>query len=103
MAVVVSLRSWVDVVLADVFDNDGVDEIVAIASNGLILAYEHSTPGDTTTPFVLDPGNGVGAVFDAGFGTRTLLAIDSLFIPEPTSALLMLLGSVGVFGFGRRR
>ena len=97
-------QNIVDLVLADVFDNDGVLEIVAIASGGLILAFEHDTPGDISTPFVLDPANNKGGVYNAGSGVRTLIAIDKLTspIPEPTTALLMLFGLIGVAGIRRR-
>lgn len=70
-----------DVVLADVLHDDGVDEIVVITGTGLVIALEHAVQGDTTTNFIADPMNNIGAAYDTG---RTLFAIEALEIVTST-------------------
>ena len=82
---------YVDLTIADA-DNDGVNEVVAVTNNGLIMMFGHSTPGDATSGFA----GGPIAIYQDG-GGATFHGVDSLrVIPEPASALLLLLAACGL-------
>lgn len=66
----------VELAVGDVLRGDGVDEIVVVTSGGMILALEHETPGDLSSPFALNPGSSIGAAFDTG--GRDLRAVEIL-------------------------
>ena len=67
----------VDVVVADVLRDDGIDEIVIISSDGIIVALEQDP---NTSLYVADPSQGIGAAFDTG---RVLYKMDTLPVVAP--------------------
>lgn len=89
-------QNFVDVVIADAMDDDGVNEIVAVSDSGLVFAYGHSVIGDASSAF----SSGTLGFFSGGAAYTAVTALNP--VPEPTTALLMLLASVGAVGFRRR-
>ena len=89
-------QNFVDVVIADAMDDDGVNEIVAVSDSGLVFAYGHSVIGDASSAF----SGGALGFFSGGAAYTAVTALNP--VPEPTTALLMLLASVGAVGFRRR-
>ena len=84
-----------DLVLADVLGNDGVKEIVVGTFSGLLLAYEHTTPGNGATSFGLDTINfAYGGIFDMK-GPVTAMASN---VPEPASWLIAVIALAVVGG-----
>ena len=83
-------------ILADVLGNDGALEIIVGTASGKIMAYEHSTPGDDTTGFVL----AATLNLNLGAGDYGVTDLQSVTIPEPATMTLLTLGTLGVL---RRR
>ena len=81
-------------------------------STGLILVYEHTTPGDATTDFGIDTTSfSYGALFQLGDNSLTSITIldGSLFplsavsaVPEPGSYVLALCGLIALWRVDRR-
>jgi len=80
-------QNMTDVVIADVMNNDGVNEIVAVTDSGLVFAFGPN-------------GGGALGVYNAG---NPITGVASLrVIPEPASLVLLLAAACGL-AVARRR
>jgi len=86
----------VDVVIADAMNNDGVNEIIAVTDGGLVFAFGHNVAGDAASGIA---GGALG-VYNVGNPITGVAALK--IIPEPASALLLLLAACGL-AVARRR
>ncbi len=90
-------QNMTDVVIADAMDNDGVNEIVAVTEGGFVFAFGHSVVGDAASAFA------GGALGYYSTGANPITGVAALkIIPEPTSALLLLLAACGLAAPRRR-
>ena len=71
-------QNFIDVVVADVLEDDGVDEIVAASDSGLIFVYPNSVAGVVGSPF------GLAAVFNTG---NPLVSIAAIAVPSVATGL----------------
>jgi len=80
-------QNMTDVVIADVMNNDGVNEIVAVTDSGLVFAFGPN-------------GGGALGVYNVG---NPITGVASLrVIPEPASLVLLLAAACGL-AVARRR
>ena len=71
-------QNFIDVVVADVLEDDGVDEIVAASDSGLIFVYANSVAGVVGSPF------GLAAVFNTG---NPLVSLAAIAVPGVAAGL----------------
>jgi len=98
--IVVPGEQLTSVVVSDILDDDGINEIVVGSSLGNVHVFRHSTPGDLTSMFGATPF----MTINVGGGVLELAKeYKGQVIPEPATGVLLLLGTLGLFLLRRHR